>query len=184
MGGFGGEQGFHLLNDFSLSFLSLIAKLCGTDQDLTTGLDGWGPQQIVMHFERFKGWSALSLKELFSYMELVLPKAFDSNVFVPFGIGAQGGCKLVLSIPSNWQLQAQLNCNTRSLVARVPDEMRIQIWRATQEAAQQLPTDVASLPGYRMEFADPQNVVSVLDAEVCFCWFQAFLKNPTRAPGK
>lgn len=173
MGRFGEKQGLSLLCQWRDAVSQLFDRFGGGDEELAAGLEKLGPEGIDRHFRGFHGWSDLAIKELFTYMELLLPSAFNSNRFVPFGDGACAGGKLVLGEDTR---QQEMVLRTRDLLQRQPDALTSDFRRTFQVRMQQLPEPVRQLPGYAAKLASP-NPLSVLDVEVCFCWFQAFLKN-------
>uniref|UniRef100_A0A7S2DHN2 Uncharacterized protein n=1 Tax=Alexandrium andersonii TaxID=327968 RepID=A0A7S2DHN2_9DINO len=122
----------------------------------------------------FQGWGPLSIKEYFTYGEILLPRAFDTNRFVPFGGGACAGCKLVLGP----EVEIEAMAATSALLGRMPADDKEAFRQGFQQQANKLPEAVPLLPGFQARLAAEQPL-TVLDLQVSFCWFQAFIESRT-----
>ena len=165
---FHSTQGLRLLKEWRDVFCSLVDQW-PEDKALHRGLKALGPKGIADHMYQADGMSVLSVKELFTYMEIVLPDVFRCDEFVPFGGGARDGAELVMGHASGMQVQSQ----TQALLSRAPPLIAEAITSTVSDRIRRLPAAVRRLPGLAMRLRTPR--ITCLDAEICLCWMHAYV---------
>ena len=133
------------------------------------------PLSIDHHWRKnSSGFGDLSLKEMTTYLGILLPAPFDDNAHVSFGDGAKNGSKLVLGAKACKDRGFQ--GATCDLLARIPHRSKEAIWSDLKPRLDALPSKLQQLPGYARRLqGGPATCVSVLDLEIAFCWFQGWL---------
>eukprot|EP00927_Polykrikos_kofoidii_P024595 TRINITY_DN22336_c0_g3_i1.p1 TRINITY_DN22336_c0_g3~~TRINITY_DN22336_c0_g3_i1.p1 ORF type:complete len:758 (-),score=123.63 TRINITY_DN22336_c0_g3_i1:324-2597(-) len=157
---------------------------------------GWLAKELM----RTSFLKALSVKEVFCYLGVAYPFILEAGD-VPFGPGAVRGFRLVVlgdgcsgSKSSgggavdggvgggpNDECSARVTAQdlaegARAFVNGVPAELGAAVRRAAERTIGALPKEIRALPGYQWQLQLPQ-AVSVLDVEVCFCWFKSYCKS-------
>ena len=69
-GRFGDKQGIELLQSWMYSLRDLLDRW-NTDDEVQSGLEAMGPQAIAKHFDGTPGLRELSLKEIWTYLEII-----------------------------------------------------------------------------------------------------------------
>lgn len=146
------------------------------DQHRRKSLRNFGAANIAKHFSQASYFKTLTIKELFCYMLPVEPDAFDNDTYVPFGPGATTGCSSVLG--STLEGDVFHDRTKHMLATSIPAELVPTLAALVRARFNALPPQIRRLQGYKMQLERP---VRVLDAEVCFCWFQAWLKTKSTA---
>jgi len=174
LGRFGGKQGLGLLQTWRLCFLDLVSD-CNTDQELMNKIRDFGPDGLNTFLRRYRGFKELAIKEMFTYLDLVLPCYGDK---CPYGGGAVAGGKLVMGADVQ---QDALHASVVSLLKRMPAEDAASISAALRSRVQELDKDLQRLPGIRSRLQASKGLarLKTLDVEICFCWWQAWLKRKT-----
>ena len=87
------QQGLKVLSGWLKAVNALITKAESKAADVYKGLELLGARAVFDQLRETKFLKGLSLKELYCYMQIVSPVAFNGNVIVPFGPGSiRGAC--------------------------------------------------------------------------------------------
>lgn len=166
-------QGIDVLRAWRRCAQDLYTKSCGT----RAGLEQLGAKSIARFLKAVPFMGSLAIKEVFCYLYLAHPIAFDVDDYVPVGSGAAVGGRAVLGIPE--KARVDWHAQFLEMAQGIPATLKSNLAEAIQERTKQC--DLVSqpgVPGVRQQLQDAR--VTAGDIEVCMCLFMNYLRAKHR----
>jgi len=166
---FSNAQGVAVLRSWRQCIQHLVSKVGGSPWQLAR----LGPEALNELLTSAISLGTLAAKELFAYLYLAHPVAFDVDKFIPVGSGAERGGRAVLGHAPDAKVDWSREFSR--MVEEIPVDLGKKLKMAIQERAASCPfRNDARLPGAVSQLREGR--ATAADVEVCMCFFMNFLR--------